>query len=122
MIRWMPADPPYRDAVRALLTKAAMAIGDLGGVPSLEGLLSEGAREEARTWGLAGVDAASRLVREARFQITRAVSIEPRDRDDPMIAATIEVLNRHPAEPVARVLYAAARNVGGPRQEPSDRR
>lgn len=108
MIRWVPGDPPYRQAVRALLIKTALTVGALDSVPSLDGLLHAGAPEEVREWGLPGVDAPSRLVREARFQITRTVAIEPRDRDDPLISLVIEVLERHPAEAVARILRAAA--------------
>lgn len=122
MIHWVPADPPYRDAVCGLLTKTAMVIAELDRVPGLENLLSVGAEHEAQVWRLPGIDAASRLVREARFQTTRTVSIEPRDRDDPVIAVTIEVLERHPAEPVARLLHAAARDARRPHRRPPDRR
>jgi hypothetical protein len=113
VIRWVPADPPYREAVRALLTKTAITVGQCDGVPSLDGLLRAGATEEVRAWGLPGVDAPSRLAREARYQIVRTITIEPRDRDDPLISLVIEALERHPAEPVARILQAAARNTSG---------
>jgi hypothetical protein len=113
LIRWVPAEPPYREAVRALLTETAMRVGALDGVPRLDDLLRGVATAEARQWGLPGVNAPSRLVREARFQITRTIAIEPRDRDDPLIGLVMQVLERHPAEPVARILAAAARKVSG---------
>lgn len=119
MIRWVPSDPPYREAVCALLTKTAITVGECDGVPSLDGLLHVGAREEVRVWGLPGVDAPSRLVREARYQLVRTIAIEPRDRDDPLIGLVVEVLERHPAEPVARILQAAARNASGRTSDPS---
>jgi hypothetical protein len=113
LIRWVPAEPPYREAVRALLTTTAITIGQRNGTPDLDGLLRTAAIEEARVWGLPGVDAASRLTREACYQVTRTISIQPRDRDDPLIGLVIEVLNHHPADSVARVLHAAANNLGG---------
>lgn len=114
MIRWVPPDPPYREAVRALLTTTAITVGQRNSTLDLDGLLRTAAIEKARAWGLPGVDAASRLVREARYQVTRTISIQPRDRDDPLIGIVIEVLNQHPADPVARVLHAAAMNLSGP--------
>jgi hypothetical protein len=115
----MPSDPPYREAVCELLTKTAITVGECDGVPGLDGLLHAGATEEVRAWGLPGVDAPSRLVREARDQLTRTIAIEPRDRDDPLIGLVIGVLERHPAEPVARILQAAARNASGRANSPS---
>jgi hypothetical protein len=118
-ICWVPGDPPYRDAVYGLLTKTAIVLGDLDDVPKLDELLHTGAAEEVKIWGLPGNDAASRLAREARYQITRTVAFEPRDRDDTLISVVIDVLDQHPAEPVARILYAAARNAAG-RTRPPD--
>ncbi|GLY79190.1 hypothetical protein Airi01_074570 [Actinoallomurus iriomotensis] len=118
MIRWVPADPPYREAVHALLTETALKVGALDGVPDLDDLLRAVATAQVRQWGLPGVDAPFRLVREARFQITRTIAIEPRDRDDPLIGLVMQVLERHPAEPVARILQAAARRVSGRTSDP----
>lgn len=104
-----------------LLTKTAIVLGDLDGVPSLDDLLHTGAAEEAKIWKLPGNDAVARLAREARYQITRTVAIEPRDRDDALISVVIEMLDHHPAEPVARILHAAARNAAGRTRPPGHR-
>jgi hypothetical protein len=113
MIRWVPADPPYHDAVRGLLTKAAELLIEGDSTGFTEDLLREGAVREASTWNLPGPDAASWIAREARYLIARTVAIAPRSRDDPMIDLVIEVLAWHPVQVQARILRAAALHVRG---------